>query len=173
MSKILLLALLLSLVGCSTPIAYYKNTTPQLKLEEFYNGKLTAYGIVQSRNGKVLRRFSVEMTGTWNGNKGVLDEHFVYDDGEKQQRIWYLEKKSDGQYTGSASDVVKAADGETQGYALEWKYTLAIKVDGTLWEVDFEDWMYLIDEHRLINRAQMSKWGFNVGEVTLYIEKQQ
>lgn len=173
MYKLLLITLLLTMVGCSTPIAYYNNTTPQLKLEEFYNGKLTAYGIVQSRNGKVLRRFSVDMTGTWNGNKGVLDEHFVYDDGEKQQRIWYLEKKSDGLYTGSASDVVKAADGETQGYALEWKYTLAIKVDDSLWEVDFEDWMYLIDEHRLINRAQMSKWGFNVGEVTLYIEKQQ
>lgn len=173
MLKFGVLHLLFMLVGCTTPISYYKQTSPELKLEEFYNGKLTAYGIVQSRNGKVLRRFTVDMLGTWKGNKGVLDEHFVYDDGEKQQRTWYLNKKSEGIYSGSAADVMKAADGETQGFALNWKYTLAINIDDTEWHIDFDDWMYLIDEHRLINRAQMNKWGINVGEVTLYIEKHQ
>ncbi|MDJ0831946.1 MAG: DUF3833 domain-containing protein [Gammaproteobacteria bacterium] len=162
---------LLLLVGCATPMSYYQNTSPELKLEEFYNGKLTAYGMVQNRSGKVLRRFKVDMVGNWEGNKGVLDEMFYYDDGEEQRRTWYLEKHADGIYGGTASDVVNPAKGQTSGYALNWRYTLTITVDGKTWDIDFDDWMYLMDENRLINRAKMKKWGFKVGEVTLWIEK--
>ncbi len=163
--------LLFLLAGCATPVSYYKNTSPELKLEEFFNGKLTAYGMVQSRSGKVLRRFRVDMVGSWEGNKGVLDEKFYYDDGEEQQRTWYLEKHDNGMYGGTAGDVVKPAKGATSGYALNWHYTVAIPVDGENWDIDFDDWMYQLDENRLINRAQMKKWGFKVGEVTLWIEK--
>ena len=161
----------LFIVGCSTSVNHYSNTTPELKLEEFYDGKLTAYGMVQNRSGEVLRRFRVDMEGTWEDNKGRLDETFFYDDGEQQQRTWYLEKRSNGQYSGTADDVVKPARGETNGYALNWRYTLTIPVDDNTWDINFDDWMYLIDEKRLINRAQMKKWGFTVGEVTLWIEK--
>ena len=167
----LILLFIALLAGCSTPMSYYQNTTPVLKLEEFYNGKLTAYGMVQSRSGEVLRRFRVDMLGRWEGKKGVLEETFFYDDGEQQQRTWYLEKKADGLYGGTADDVVNPAEGQTSGYALNWQYTLSILVDGTTWDIDFDDWMYLLDENRLINRAEMNKWGFTVGEVTLWIEK--
>lgn len=167
----LFIAGLLLLAGCSTPMSYYQNTTPQLNMEEFYNGKLTAYGMVQNRSGDVLRRFRVDMLGTWEGNKGVLEETFYYDDGEQQQRTWYLEKKEDGKYGGTADDVVNPAHGQTSGYALNWRYTLRIPVDGDTWDINFDDWMYLLDEKRLINRAEMKKWGFTVGEVTLWIEK--
>lgn len=170
MTKILFLMVLL-ISGCSTHINQYETTSPRLKLEEFYNGKLVAYGMVQDRSGEVLRRFKADLTGTWNGPKGVLDEIFVYDDGEMQNRTWYLEKISENVYKGTASDVSKEAKGKVSGYALNWQYTLQIKVDDSIYDVDFDDWMYLIDEKRLINRAEMTKFGFRVGEVTLWIEK--
>ena len=168
LSFILLMTMLSS---CSTSITHYEGTQPEFKLEEFFNGELSAYGIVQDRSGKVLRRFNVKMTGSWEQNKGTLDEHFVYDDGEKQRRIWHLTKLDEGQYAGTASDVTKDALGQTNGFALNWQYTLAIEVEGKTWNINFDDWMYLLDEQRLINRAKMSKWGFTVGEVTLFIEK--
>ena len=171
MMRIIVLAFTLLLVGCSTSLKHYDDTSPQFTMEEFFNGPLTAYGMVQDRSGAVLRRFRVEMTGTWEGNKGTLDELFYYDDGKEERRIWYLEKTEDGRYIGNADDVVIPADGASNGYALNWKYRLKIPVDGTTWDIDFDDWMYLIDENRLINRAEMSKWGFRVGEVTLWIEK--
>ena len=165
------IACVLLITACSTPLSYYSKSTPELKMEEFYNGRLTAYGMVQNRGGKVLRRFRVDMLGTWQGNKGTLQESFYYDDGEQEQRTWYLEKLPDGQYRGAADDVVKPALGETSGYALNWRYTLSIPVNGDTWDIDFDDWMYLLDEKRLINRAEMNKWGLKVGEVTLWIEK--
>jgi len=37
--------------------------------------------------------------------------------------------------------------------------------------VQFDDWMYLISERVLINRASMSKFGIELGEVTLSFYK--
>jgi hypothetical protein len=34
-----------------------------------------------------------------------------------------------------------------------------------------DDWMYLIDENTMVNRAKMSKFGFEVGEVTLFFRR--
>ena len=166
-----LLFSLLILSACTTSISEYRGGTPTLKLEEFFNGELVAYGMVQDRQGKVLRRFTVDMQASWQKSKGVLKEDFIYDDGEHQHRTWYLEKTADGRYRGTASDVTRDAEGATEGFALNWHYTLAIPVDGDTWDINFNDWMYLINENRLLNRAEMSKWGFKVGEVTLIIEK--
>lgn len=163
----------LALAGCGTSMKHYENNGPKLKLEEFFNGKLTAYGIVQDRQGKVTRRFRVDMVGSWEGDEGILDEQFYYHDGEQQHRVWRLQKQPDGSYAGNADDVIKPASGETSGFALNWHYTLSIPVVEKTWHIDFDDWMYLLDENRLINRAQMTKWGFRVGEVTLWIEKNQ
>ena len=73
----------------------------------------------------------------------------------------------DGRYTGRADDVVGEASGQTSGNAFRWGYTLALPVDGRVWHVQFDDWMFLIDDRVMLNRARMSKWGFQLGEVTL------
>ena len=168
---ILTLVLASLLASCSSKIEDYAGTTPALELDEFFRGELVAFGMVQDRSGRVLRRFKVDMVASWKDNQGILEENFVYDDGERQRRTWRLEKHADGRYTGTAGDVVVPAEGRTRGYALNWRYTLAVPVDGRVWNIDFNDWMYLLDEDRLINRAEMTKWGFNVGEVTLWIER--
>jgi hypothetical protein len=159
-------------MSCSTTLKHYDQTDPEFKLEEFFNGNLKAYGIVQNRRGDVIRRFHVDMLGEWDSQSGTLYETFYYDDGEQQQRTWQLQKVSANQYTGSAADVTRQASGQTSGFAFNWHYTLSIPIDDDNWNIDFDDWMYLLDDRRLINRATMKKWGFRVGEVTLWIEKQ-
>lgn len=161
------------LSACSSPdINDYADTSPELKLETFFNGKLTAHGVVLDRNGALTRRFSVDLLGTWEGNKGKLEEWFVYDDGEKQTRVWYLEKQQDGKYQGTANDVVGTAMGQAKGSALYWRYQLEIQYQGEPLEVTLDDWMFLINEKRLINRTDIIKFGFKVGEVILTIEKE-
>lgn len=113
----------LLMMSCSSKISDYAGTRPQFELDKYFNGELTAHGMVQDRSGKVLRRFSVDMIGHWEGNKGTLEEDFVYDDGEQQRRVWNIEKSADGHYTGTAADVVVPAIGQTQGFALNWRYT--------------------------------------------------
>lgn len=36
----------------------------------------------QDRSGRVVKRFCVRIDATWEGNRGTLDEHFEYADGE-------------------------------------------------------------------------------------------
>lgn len=173
MKQLLLLTLFTYLVACSSPdINDYANTAPSLKLEEFFNGKLTAHGVVLDRSGALTRRFSVDLVGTWQGNKGKLEEWFVYDDGEKQTRTWYLENQGNGNYKGTANDVVGTAMGTAKGSALYWRYQLVIEYQGEPLEVTLDDWMFLINENRLINRTEIIKFGFKVGEVILTIEKE-
>ncbi|WMS88232.1 DUF3833 domain-containing protein [Pleionea litopenaei] len=160
------------LTGCAVSIEDYQASQPAFKLEEFFEGKLIAWGTFQDRSGKVTRRFKVDMEGSWQGSKGVLDEDFIYDDGEKQKRIWYLEKLSEGRYRGTASDVVGEAIGEVEGFALNWSYDLLLPVDDTEYQLTFNDWMYLLDERSVINKASVTKFGIEVGQVTLFIQKQ-
>jgi hypothetical protein len=46
-----------------------------------------------------------------------------------------------------------------------------LPVDGRTYEVQFDDWMYLMDERVMLNKAQMSKFGIRLGEVTLSFVK--
>jgi len=166
-----LYALLLLLTACSTTIEDYRGMKPALDLRQFFNGQVTAWGQVQDRSGKVIKRFTVDMTGTWKGNEGTLEEHFHYDDGTRQTRIWYLTALPHGQYIGRADDVVGEAKGQVQGPALKWSYTLALPVEGRTWHISFDDWMYLHDTHTMMNRAVMSKFGIRLGEITLFFRK--
>ena len=101
----------------------------------------------------------------------MLDEDFTYSDGSKERRVWRLTRQADGSYVGKADDVVGQAVGQVAGNALRWSYTLALPVDGRVWHVDFDDWMVLMDEKTMLNKATMSKWGIRLGEVTLSFTK--
>lgn len=150
----------------------FKNETPVFKIEEYFVGNLKAYGVFRSRSGEIKKRFTVDMVGTLNNGSVVLDETFKYSDGTSDKRIWTLTKKSDGNYIGTAGDVVGEAEVKSAGNAVNLKYTLALKVDDSVYNVKMDDWMYLIDEKVLINRTSMSKFGFNLGEVVLTIIKE-
>ena len=77
----------------------------------------------------------------------------------------------DGSWAVVAGDVVGEAAGQAAGNALNWAYTLRLPVDGQVYEVQFDDWMYLMDERVMLNRAVMSKFGIRLGEVTLSFYK--
>jgi Protein of unknown function (DUF3833) len=67
--------------------------------------------------------------------------------------------------------VLGEAQGQAAGNALRWAYTLKLPVDGTVYEVQFDDWMYLVDEKVMLNKAEMRKFGIRLGEVTLAFVK--
>jgi hypothetical protein len=168
-----LLAVTTLLAACAsapTP-ADYADQLPRLDLRRYFEGPITAHGVFTDRGGKVVRRFTVRMTGTWNGNQGVLDENFTYSDGKTERRVWRLTDLGGGRYVGRADDVVGDALGVAAGNALNWRYTLALPVEGRVVEVQFDDWMCLMDDRVMLNKAAMSKYGIRLGEVTLVFTK--
>jgi hypothetical protein len=103
----------------------------------------------------------------------TLDERFVYDDGEKEQRVWLIKRLGDNLYSGTAGDVIGEAVGHSAGSVFSWRYTLDLPYKNSSIQVKFDDWMFLQSDGVMLNRAQVSKWGFNVGEVTLFFSKAQ
>ncbi|MCK8043788.1 DUF3833 domain-containing protein [Shewanella sp. 1CM18E] len=169
--SIAVLGLLLLAACSSSDINDYQGTTPNLDLKTFFDGKLTAHGTVQDYSGKVTRRFTVEMLASWQGDKGEIKEWFIYDDGEKQIRIWNITDLGNGNYTGTANDILGEAQGQAVGMALQWQYEMLLPVDDTEYQVTFDDWMFLVDENTIINRSDIIKFGITMAEVTLVISK--
>jgi hypothetical protein len=166
---VLALCTLAGLSGCaSKPVpSDYAQETPKLDLRSYFNGPLTAHGVFIDRSGRVVKRFTVKMVGTWQGDTGVLEEDFFYSDGSTERRVWTLKDLGNGQWSGTAGDVAGEARGEVAGNAFNWQYTLKLPVDGRVYEVQFDDWMYLMDEKIMLNRAVMSKFGITLGQVML------
>tara|TARA_A100001011_G_C14178363_1_gene785659 strand:+ start:133 stop:603 length:471 start_codon:yes stop_codon:yes gene_type:complete len=148
-------------------IEKFKGSQPIFSLEDYFEGKTEAWGMFHDRFGNLKRTFKVDITGTLESDTLTLDEKFLYDDGEQDSRVWTIKILGNKQYTGTASDVVGEAKGISEGNALNWKYKLNLKVgDGTIL-VDFDDWMFLQDRNILMNRAEVKKWGLNIGVVSI------
>ncbi len=125
----------------------FKNTKPSLLIEEYFDGKVKAWGILQDR---------------------TLDEDFYWTDGEKQKRTWKIKKIDDNNYVGTAPDVVGEATGVQYGSAFKFKYDLMVPFKNKNIKISFDDWIFKQDEKVAINRATLTKFGFKVGELTVF-----
>jgi len=167
-----ILCTVLGLTGCAgVSPEVYRDQKPTLDLANYFNGPLTGWGYFADRSGEVKRRFTVKMTGEWKGNEGVLTENFVWSDGEKTQRVWRISKLDAHRYIGRADDVKGEAIGTAYGNALQWKYTLLLPVDGKTYAVQFDDWMYQMDDTTMLNKSVMRKFGFKLGEIVISFRK--
>jgi hypothetical protein len=153
-------------------IESYSETKPDFDLQSYFNGPIKAWGIVQDRSGKVTRRFDVTMVGSWEGDTGTLKENFVYYDGKTQERTWTIKRLSQSNYEGTAGDIVGTAQGKVAGSAMRWDYQMDLSVDGSVYRITFDDWMFLMNDGVLINRSYLKKFGLTVGELTLFMQKQ-
>lgn len=161
------------ILGCSSvTVEDYAGNSPTLVPEHFFDGRLTAHGVLKDRSGKVIRSFSADIKAYWQKGVGTLEEDFLFDDGERDRRVWTLRPKGDGSYTGTAGDVVGDGQLTVAGNSMFLDYVLRIPYgDGTL-DLHIDDRMYLVSETVLINESRMTKFGFEVGELLLVIERQ-
>lgn len=142
-----------------------------LVLEDYFQGESTAYGIFEDRFGKIRRQFKVDITGEVEGDHLTLTEKFIYDDGERDTRVWKIDILGNGKYRGTAGDVPGFAEGQVNGNAFNWKYKVDLKVNGSTWNVGFDDWMYLLEDDVLMNRAYVTRYGIEIGQVTISFKK--
>lgn len=175
--RIFLLLSFLALAACGAPsLDDPKLSDKKLDLEEFFDGRLIAYGQFQDIFGTVRRRFEVEVNGDWDGERLRLVEDFVYEDGATEQRIWTLTKTGPDTWEGTAPGVIGSATGEERGDTFNWAYTIDLPIPAADGSVDtlrasFDDWMWLLTEDRLLNRAYMRRFGVPIGEVIITFEK--
>ncbi|WP_339635614.1 DUF3833 domain-containing protein [uncultured Sneathiella sp.] len=166
------LFVMIALTGCMQMKSIdFMDAKPRFVLEEFFDGQTQASGIFEDRFGNLRREFVVEIKGVWDGETLLLNEDFFYSDGEREQRIWTIEKIDDHTYQGRADDIIGVATGESYGNVLNWRYYMDLKLDDSTIRVHFDDWMYLQPSGVMLNRAKVSKWGIELGTVTLAFTK--
>ena len=173
MRTIFSLFLVIFLTGCANNMkpTDFKDQKPRLIIEDFLSGKVKAWGILQNRSGKVIRQFSADLNGTWDGKQLILDEKFTWSDGEIQTRKWKIDKIDEHNYEGVAADVVGTAKGYSYGPAFKFEYVLLVPVKGKEIKIKFDDWIFKQDERIAINRATMTKFGIKVAELTVMFVK--
>lgn len=172
--RIAILSILLTLAGCGSPsVEDYRDKSPAFIPEVFFNGPLTAHGVVKNRSGEVTRRFTATLNGSWKDGQGLLAEKFLFDDGEVQYRNWRLSPKDHTDavrtYRGQAEDVIGEAELKVSGNAAFIRYTLEVPVDKRKIHVNVDDRMYLVSDRVLIGESKLTKWGFHVGDILLTI----
>jgi len=171
-----LLTLAIMVGGCSLTIdgRDYKEQAPAFNLVEFFDGKVTAWGIVQNRSAEVVQRFIVNIDGSVEGSELVLDETFEYIIGEGvTERVWRLQTNADGTFKGNASDIAGPATGTPHGNAFNFVYEMDLAVDGSTYRVAFDDWFFAIDDNTLMNRSYIKKFGIVMAEVTIFMQRQE
>lgn len=160
-------------MGCSSiQVRDYADRKPMMIPEDFFNGQLFAHGVIKNRAGKVVRYFNAEIKAFWEGAKGTLEEDFIFDNGEKQRRVWILTRQADGSYIGTAGDVLGEATGRIAGNSMFLEYVLEVPYgEGTI-SLTMDDRMYLVEPQTIVNESVMYKFGMRVGEIILVIRKQ-
>ena len=172
-TRVFLLAAALVLTSACSSITVddYADNEPTLVAEEFFDGQLTAHGVVKDRSGKVIRSFNADIKAYWKDGIGTLEEDFVFDDGEVDRRVWTLTPAGPNRYIGTAGDVVGDGVVTIAGNSMFLDYVLRIPFgDGTL-DLRIDDRMYLVHPDILINESRMLKFGFQVGEILLVIAR--
>lgn len=170
---IIFAGLALFLFACSIKGENYTDMAPAFKLEEYFNGTIKAWGIVQDTSGNIVNRFDVVIEGSYDGEKVILDELFTYyDDGRTEKRVWVITRTGPQQYEGTAGDIIGIAKGRSYGNALHWTYQMDVPVDDTSYRLTFDDWIWAMNDDVIINRSYLKKFGFTVAEVTIFMQKQ-
>ncbi len=164
----------LSLAGCGgTPsLDDPALSDRKLDLERFFDGQLSASGQFQDVFGTVRRRFDVSIDGDWDGERLRLIEDFVYEDGSTERRVWVLRKTGPDSWEGTAEGVLGTATGQESGDSFNWRYVIDLPVGEDTLRARFDDWMWLMSDKTLLNRAYMSRAGVRIGEVIIWFEKE-
>jgi|SRR3954471_1113451 len=167
-------AVAVALTSCSSiSVNDYSSNKPTFIPQEFFNGDLTAHGVVKNRSGKVTRYFSATIKAYWQNGIGTLEEKFIFNDGEIQNRVWKLtpEKNIPNQFTATANDVVGTGNGKFSGNAVNLNYVLEVKYNDSKINLSVKDWMWLLDEKTVLNESELTKFGFKVGSIQLVMTK--
>ncbi len=140
----------------------FKGTQPVFLPEEFFDGQLEGWAVMESPIGGLQRRATIEAAGKFDlVTRSIrFNETYRFDDGHVDTLNWVITKIADGKYEGRAPTVEEAANGEQAGCAFHWSYTRDTpQKDGGSTKLNFDDWFYLIDKNVCIVRGSLGRLG--------------
>ena len=144
----------------------------RLDITTFLAGTTHAHGVFQDRFGRIRRSFEITINGSWDTGTFVLDEAFLYDDGEREQRTWRIVPGPAGTFSATCPDCIGVAKGLSESGRWRMRYQFRLKLKSRALAVTFDDRMYRVGAHLAVNRASVYKWGVRLGEALIVFERQ-
>lgn len=177
LSQLLVVALLF-LPSCSylmeeqeVQALHYLKKAPKADIRKFFKGNVEAFAVTRDENDKIISAYKAKMHGKWEGNKGVLKQDFVYNDGKRDSRTWLITFENSGAFSAVGHDVLSPAKGRHRGNVIEMLYSLSLKKGSAKQEVKFEDNFYLVDRNSMIGISVMKVNSKIIGESTISYKK--
>lgn len=160
--------------SCSINSDVYTNEKNTLNFQDFLQDNLIGWGIFEDRGGQVIKRFRIDMEADWKDNRCRFIENFSFSDGTKQRREWQITQIDAGHFEAVANDSVGIGKGTLFGDSVHWEYHIAVNTESYGKQtVKFDYWMHKIDDDTLMNRANVTKWGVKMGEVSVLFRKRK
>jgi len=166
MIRLLALLSILTLTACATAPDPDQAPAAPFVLTEALAGETVGEGAFDPIFGEP-RGFTAYLKGYEENGQFILEEDFVYDDGETDRKTWRFTPVSEGEWTGTREDVVGTARGYRDGdtFRLDYKVALGGRIVG------FRDVLYLTPSGAVENKARVSWRGIPVGKVDLTITR--
>lgn len=149
----------------------YAGQEPHFDLRHYLNGPIKCEGVIYGPLGRVASRFTADFEAHWDGNHGVMKEHFLYDSGNTQDREWRLTLSNDGAIRAEADDLVGVGSGRQAGPAVRLDYNIRMPKEAGGHVLGVTDWMYLAPNGVVVNRSQFRKFGIKVAELVATMRK--
>lgn len=143
----------------------YAEGEPVFDLRTHLNGPIECEGVIYGPLGRVASRFVGKFHAQWDGNRGVMKEHFQYDSGNIQDREWQLVLGNDGAIKADAEDLEGQGHGQQMGSAVKLQYRIRLPEEAGGHVLGVTDWMYLAPDGTIVNRSQFRKFGIKVAEL--------
>ena len=160
------------ITGCSnSSMENVVSKNVSFDLLEYFNGETTALGLIVDRFGNLQRTFKVRLNGNIDNKQLLLKEYFTYNDGETEYREWIIKKTETGTYEGKSKDTIGVAEGKQDRNTMRMVYDTTISISETDIRVSFDDRFVKADKKVVINRAEISKWGIKIADVTIFFSK--
>ena len=161
------------LAGCSKPlpISHFAGTKPAFDPVAFWTGHHRSFGVVENRAGAPIDTVETDCRGTPEGADGLhMVQSLTLGDGTVQHRDWHL-RRSGKDFVATANDMVGEADGTAAGRVFHWRFVIATRPGNALYNVTFDQWMYLMDDGSMMNRTTVRKLDLILAEVSEQFEE--
>lgn len=140
----------------------FENTTPIYRPEDYLQGRLEGWGILERITGGLQQRFTVLAEGQWRpaASELTFTETWTFDDGHADTLKWRIRPLGEGRYEGDEPRLQGRAEGDQAGCAFHWRYTRDVpQKDGSSTTLDFRDWFYRIDERVVMVKGTAGRLG--------------
>jgi hypothetical protein len=164
---VVLLTCLLS--GCTTaPDAALR--APDFDIVEYFVGQTYGAGVME-RSGRVAERFEMLAEGAFDGETLTLDETFTFADGTTFRRAWRMRSPTPGLWIAEADNVIGEVEIRVKNGVARMRYLADFPRGDSMIRLRFTQMLTPMGEDVLLNRSQLTKFGFLVGVVTVLFGK--